>query len=330
MQTDDPILGAFANAVARGVRVRAIIEPCPGGTCTTPDSDAMTGCEGLLRAVVRDFNRVFQQYWQNGDPLKNCLELPAARPAANGVQSYEQLIVSPDHGREQILGFIASAKKSLKIQVEQIDPQNGRGIVPALVAAIKRGVQLQLLLSQPADQTSVQEAADAINLAGGLARFQSGLKPHAKMMIADGARMFTGSQNLTQDSLDLRREIGWIVSDESAIACFQQVFDADWSARPSVSGICQSAQPASLAGTSVQVRDSAGVVFSALLTAATPSQVNALVPTGLAAGPAQFTVKSSDGRIALGTHYIATVAPGLFSANSSGSGLAAGLVQIAG
>ena len=424
IQTDDPILSTFANAVARGVRVRAIIEQCPGGTCTTPNSDAMAGCEGLLRAgveikwanqafpkthaktmlidgnrsvvttinlepksfsarrdyglitydggVARDFNRVFQQDWQNGDPLKNCQELPATRPAANGVQSYEQLIVSPDHGREQILGFIAAAKTSLKIQMEQIDPQNGRGIVPALVSAIKKGVQMQLLLSQPADQTGVQEAADAINLAGGQARFQSGLKLHAKMIIADGQRMFIGSQNLTQDSLDLRREIGWIVSDESAIACFQQVFDADWSGRPTVGGICPSAQPsslavtssasyttgpvapgslaalfgpalatrverassaqlsASLAGSSVQMRDSAGVMFTALLVVATPSQVNILVPAGLAAGPAQFTVRSSDGRIAVGTHDIASVAPGLFSANASGSGLAAGLVQTAG
>jgi len=83
--------------------------------------------------------------------------------------------------------------------------------------------------------------------------------------------------------------------------------------------------PTTLAGTTVKVRDSAGVERDAPLFFVAPAQVNYLVPAGTAAGAATVTITSGDGKVSTGVVQIAAVAPGLFSANASGQGVASGV-----
>lgn len=80
--------------------------------------------------------------------------------------------------------------------------------------------------------------------------------------------------------------------------------------------------PTTLAGTGVKVRDSAGAERTASLFFVSPSQINFLMPGNLSPGAATVTVTSSDGSTAAGTVQLAGVAPSLFSANSSGQGVA--------
>lgn len=411
---DDGITASLTKAVARGVVVRAILEPCSGdSTCPKPNKDGITGCTALLasgiqtkwanqafpkthakmmvidgshtlvttiniepqsfstrrdyglatddRPLLADFNRVFAQDWGSDDPIKSCSQLPQDRRPDGTVQSYATLIVSPDNGREVILGLIASAKVSLKIQVEQVDPQASRGIVLAMVAAVKAGVRLQLLMDSPVNQPNNQAVADAINAAGGDARFQTNYRTHAKMMLIDGQKVFLGSQNLTSTSLDQRRELGWTTIDLQTITCFQQVFDADWLGQdghlpngvcpPSLalvstasyngavlaaesiaaafgSGLATATQgansitlPTAISGVTVQVKDSAGTERLAPLFFVSQGQVNFEVPAGTALGPANITIGRSSG-----TGTIAAVAPGLYAATSTGQGPAAAQV----
>ena len=84
--------------------------------------------------------------------------------------------------------------------------------------------------------------------------------------------------------------------------------------------------PTTLAGTSVRVRDSLGVERLAPLFFVSPGQINYLIPAGTSPGAATMTVSSSDGSTATGTIQIANVAPSLFTANSSGNGVAAAVV----
>ena len=84
--------------------------------------------------------------------------------------------------------------------------------------------------------------------------------------------------------------------------------------------------PTTLAGTTVKIRDSGGVERSAQLFFVAPGQVNYLMPAGLANGVGTVTVTSGDGTLSLGTVNIAAAAPGLFTANASGQGLAVGVV----
>ena len=84
--------------------------------------------------------------------------------------------------------------------------------------------------------------------------------------------------------------------------------------------------PTSLAGTSVKVKDSAGVERLASLFFVAPTQINYLVPADTAVGEASVTITAGDGSVSVGKARIAAVAPGLFTANSSGQGIAAATV----
>ncbi|MEP7341783.1 MAG: cohesin domain-containing protein [Acidobacteriota bacterium] len=84
--------------------------------------------------------------------------------------------------------------------------------------------------------------------------------------------------------------------------------------------------PTSLTGTSVKVKDSAGVERLAPLFFVAPTQINYLVPAGTALGEASINVTSSDGVVSGGKVRIANVAPGLFSTDASGQGIAAASV----
>jgi len=84
--------------------------------------------------------------------------------------------------------------------------------------------------------------------------------------------------------------------------------------------------PTTLAGTVVRVRDSQGAERPAPLFFAGPSQVNLQIPPGTVNGPASVTITSGDNTVSTGTINISTVAPGIFTANASGQGVAAAVV----
>ncbi len=83
--------------------------------------------------------------------------------------------------------------------------------------------------------------------------------------------------------------------------------------------------PTTLAGTTVRVRDSAGVERLAPLFFVSAGQINYQLPQGTANGATTITISSGDGTVSTGTMQIARVAPGLFAANANGQGLAAAL-----
>jgi uncharacterized protein (TIGR03437 family) len=81
--------------------------------------------------------------------------------------------------------------------------------------------------------------------------------------------------------------------------------------------------PTTLAGASIQVQDSAGATRSAPLFYVSPTQINFEVPAGTAVGVAKFTVtNSSNATVAMSTANVQNVAPGLFTADSTGKGVA--------
>lgn len=83
------------------------------------------------------------------------------------------------------------------------------------------------------------------------------------------------------------------------------------------------ALPTTLAGTTVRVADSAGVERLAPLFYASPHQINYQIPADTRTGSALVTIRSADGNVATGNMQIEIIAPGLFSANATGQGVAA-------
>ncbi len=83
--------------------------------------------------------------------------------------------------------------------------------------------------------------------------------------------------------------------------------------------------PTSLAETTVRITDSNGIERLAPLFFASPGQVNYQVPPGSAPGLARLSVTSGDGSLSISSAQITPVAPGVFTANSSGRDVAAAL-----
>ncbi|MEK7829827.1 MAG: cohesin domain-containing protein, partial [Acidobacteriota bacterium] len=84
--------------------------------------------------------------------------------------------------------------------------------------------------------------------------------------------------------------------------------------------------PTSLTGTTVKVKDSAGIERLAPLFFVAPQQINYLTPAGTVTGVATITVTSGNGAVATGSLNVTTVAPSLFTANSSGQGVPAAVL----
>jgi uncharacterized protein len=84
--------------------------------------------------------------------------------------------------------------------------------------------------------------------------------------------------------------------------------------------------PTMLGGVSLRVTDRLGVETLAPLFFVSPQQINYLLPANVAPGTARLTVVRSDMQNAAGVLAIENVAPGLFTANSTGRGLAAAAV----
>jgi uncharacterized protein (TIGR03437 family) len=81
--------------------------------------------------------------------------------------------------------------------------------------------------------------------------------------------------------------------------------------------------PVSLAGVSVLVRDSAGVVRSAPISFASPDRINFIVPAGTAPGSASIVIQFAGAADRVVSADVRAIAPALFSANGTGSGAAA-------
>jgi uncharacterized protein (TIGR03437 family) len=81
--------------------------------------------------------------------------------------------------------------------------------------------------------------------------------------------------------------------------------------------------PTSLGGVQVTVQDKTGQARSAPLAYVSPAQINFEVPAGTATGSATVMLQKGSSTQNLGTVRITAAAPALFSANASGSGVAA-------
>jgi len=84
--------------------------------------------------------------------------------------------------------------------------------------------------------------------------------------------------------------------------------------------------PTQLLGVSVKVRDSAATERLAPLFFVSPGQINYVIPSGTASGPATVTVTNGTSTVAAGIVEISSVAPGLFTASGNGQGFPAAFV----
>ena len=92
-----------------------------------------------------------------------------------------------------------------------------------------------------------------------------------------------------------------------------------------VEGASTTPLPTMLGGASITLQDSAGIEQRAPLFFVSPNQMNYQVPPGAATGPALIKFDNGTGGVFLGSSIIASSAPSIFTADSSGGGPAAAI-----
>jgi uncharacterized protein (TIGR03437 family) len=111
------------------------------------------------------------------------------------------------------------------------------------------------------------------------------------------------------------------VGDELAADSIASAFGANLAV--SSEGVTTKSLPTTLGGTRVRITDSKGAEREAALFFVSPTQVNYQIPAGTAEGVATITITNRDGIETKGFVYIGRVAPGIFSADATGTGVAA-------
>ena len=262
---DRAIEQALVNAQKRGVLVRVILENVntfgkhPNQSAYdflknnqvpikwAPEYFTLTHQKTLIVdnqfAVVMTFNLVSRYYDSSRDfaiidseakditAIKKAFESDwngQRIPATQG----NNLVWSPG-ASEVLLELINSATTSLDIySLLMSEPR----ITDALKKASQRGILVRVIMTYA---TSWKDALSELSDAGVIVKTYASSADkfiHAKVIIADSAKVFVGSQNFSTQSLEGNRELGVLISREDIISSLESTFISDWNeARPFVS-----------------------------------------------------------------------------------------------
>ncbi|MFF4158563.1 phospholipase D-like domain-containing protein [Streptomyces sp. NPDC001678] len=141
----------------------------------------------------------------------------------------DNLLWSPTDSQDRLLALINGARHSLDL--EQLEFGDS-ALVNAVTAARNRGVTVRVVGMNPERYGSY---FDQVKEAGGtIVTFSSteGLFIHAKAIVADygtpSAKVFAGSQNFSNNSLNNNRELGLIVNDTGVLNGIESTFATDF------------------------------------------------------------------------------------------------------
>jgi hypothetical protein len=133
------------------------------------------------------------------------------------------LVLSPSNSRATITALISGARHTLDVYAEEV---NDAAQEDALIAAARRGVKVRMVCTGDGDMSRLR--------AGGVqVVVDKALYIHAKAIVADGATVFIGSENISSTSLDKNREMGLILTDRAVVAVVEQAFASDSGGAPS-------------------------------------------------------------------------------------------------
>ncbi len=264
-ELDDPsVEQALARAAARGVRVRVLL--CGGllqpknvaaekdlsvhgvSVRWSPDHFAYTHEKAFVfdqaTADILTFNLV-ARYAPTGrdfgvvdDDRADVSAIETTFDADwNGTDvrppSGADLVWSPG-SEPALVSLINSASSSLEIYNEEMAD---RPVIDALKNAATRGVDVRVVMTYGG---AYRRAFQELTAAGVRLRTFAASAPlyiHAKMILADGARAFVGSENFSYTSTHDNRELGLVMTDADVLSRLDEVFVGDWrTARPMNSG----------------------------------------------------------------------------------------------
>ncbi len=140
--------------------------------------------------------------------------------------SNPRLVWGPGDSRARLLELIDGAKQSLDIETEALQDEQ---ILNQLLAAARRGVVVRVIMSPsrngPDGNVPGQERLIRGSVSVKLVRVPY---MHGRMVLADSARGFVGSQAFTPAELDANRELGLLTTDKRVVDGLAATFYADW------------------------------------------------------------------------------------------------------
>jgi cardiolipin synthase len=238
---------ALAAAVARGVRVRALIAHTnrggerllrklemrllAAGVTVARSADDLARYHGKMLIVDdRDLHVLLFNYTALDARSRSFGVVTRHRQVvADAVRLFEAdvtrqpftpngpyLVVSPDNARKQLSAFIRGARRELLIY----DPKvSDTSMLKLLDERVRKGVAVRILGG-----------------VGKRAKFEAervpDLRLHARAIVRDGRQAFLGSQSLRTAELDTRREIGVIVRSAGVVGPLRETFLKDWAGTP--------------------------------------------------------------------------------------------------
>jgi cardiolipin synthase A/B len=160
-------------------------------------------------ADVLDLVTLFEADWGGTAPAMQCT----------------RMVISPINARPRVLDVIDGATQTLTIESMQFADAQVRAAVSNRIAA---GVDVRVMIADVGFVSSNADAATYLKNLGVTPRWIPHL--HTKVVVADGARAYIGSENLSSNSLDHNREVGVVVTDTSSLDPLVTTFEKDWAA----------------------------------------------------------------------------------------------------
>jgi phosphatidylserine/phosphatidylglycerophosphate/cardiolipin synthase-like enzyme len=134
------------------------------------------------------------------------------------------LVWSP--GSEQVLvSLIDSAHESLLVENEELKAPE---IVSALEDAARRGVRVEVVMTRASEWDDNFDALADDGVDVHTYSPSAALYIHAKVIDADGARAFIGSENFSVGSMQYNRELGLITSEPAIVGAVGRTLTSDF------------------------------------------------------------------------------------------------------
>ena len=127
--------------------------------------------------------------------------------------SRSNLVVSPENARQMLTAFVKGARKEIAIYDAKIqDPV----MIKLLKELAAKGVHVRVIGDLKGPDGDVQ------------VRSMKSMRLHVRTIIRDGTRAFVGSQSLRKEEIESRREVGLLISNPTVTRKLMQVFETDW------------------------------------------------------------------------------------------------------
>jgi phosphatidylserine/phosphatidylglycerophosphate/cardiolipin synthase-like enzyme len=175
------------------------------------------------RASVDFVEELFATDWRNA--AEGTDDTPTNIP--------ENFVVSPVNSEAKLRALIQSARKSLKVVVENMSYVE---IIQDLIDAHNRGVKVEVLMPRCNISNADFDMPAALQLFEGGIDVRLMPKPsttdtpyiHQKSIVVDGEKAFLGSENFSFNSIKRARELGIIFDDARQVRQLSDVFDTDF------------------------------------------------------------------------------------------------------